>query len=127
MLLCGIVYKSRSLADPGKAGGCLRTPLSLIHSFSEPFPPTALWRRHAQMVRDSSFYVIGIKTFLNLEGHHNRITGSKVTANLLKGWILSIGGASALEGLRSKGLPRLVIISHILVKTYCHSFMSKII
>ena len=35
---------------------------------------------------------------LNLEGHTNRITGSKVTAILLKGWILPIGGASVVEG-----------------------------
>ena len=43
------------LADPGEAMDCL----SLIHSFSqsvcEPFPPTALRRRHAQTVRDSPF------------------------------------------------------------------------
>ena len=51
-----------------------------------------------------------VKTFLNPEGHQNRITGSKVTAILLKGWILPIGGASAVEGLRSTGLPRLVLI-----------------
>ena len=63
------------------------------------------------MVRDSSSsykidYVIVIKTFLNPEGHQNRISGSKVI--LLKGWILPIGGASAVEGLQSTGLPRLV-------------------
>ena len=80
---------------------------------SEPFPPPALRRRHAQTVRDSSSsykidYVMVIKTFLNPEGHQNRITGSKVTAILLKWWILPIGGASAVEGLRSTGLPRLV-------------------
>ena len=80
---------------------------------SEPFPPTALRRRHAQTVRDSSSsykidYVIVISTFLNLEGRQNCITGSKVTEILLKGWILPIGGASAVEGLRSTGLPRLV-------------------
>ena len=45
---------------------------------------------------------------LNLEGHPNRITGSEVTAILLNRWILPIGGASAVEGLRSTGLPRLV-------------------
>ena len=41
---------------------------------------------------------------LNLEGHPNRITGSKVTAIFLNGWILPIGGASAVEGLLSTGL-----------------------
>ena len=82
---------------------------------SEPFPPTALRRRHAQTVRDRSSsykidYVIVMKTFLNPEGHQNRITGTKVTAILLKGWILPIGGASAVEGLRSMALPRLILI-----------------
>ena len=80
---------------------------------SEPFPLTALRRHHAQTVRDraSSYkieYVIVIKTFLNPEGHQNRISGSKVTAILLKGRILPIGGASSVEGLRSTGLPCLV-------------------
>ena len=42
-----------------------------------------------------------IETFLNPEGHHNHISGSKVTAILLKGLILPIGGASAGEGMRS--------------------------
>ena len=68
------------------------------------------------MVRDSSSsckidYVLLIKTFLNLKGHQNPINGSKVTAILLKGWILPVGGSSAVEGLRSMGLHRLVIIN----------------
>ena len=79
-----------------------------------PFPPTALRHRHSQRVRDntSSYkkdYVIVIKNFLNPEGHQNPISGSKVTAILLKGWILPNGGASAVDGLRSRGLPRLVV------------------
>ena len=40
--------------------------------------------------------------------HKSYVNGSKVTAILLKGWISPIGGASAVEGLRSTGLPRLV-------------------
>ena len=32
---------------------------------------------------------------LNLEGHLNCITGSKVTAILMKGWILPIGGVAS--------------------------------
>ena len=57
------------------------------------------------MVRDrcSSYkidYVVVIKNFLNTKGHLNPISGSKVTAILLKGQILPIGGASAGEGLR---------------------------
>ena len=35
-------------------------------------------------------YVIAIKNFLNTEGHQNRASGLKVTAILLKGWILPI-------------------------------------
>ena len=41
-----------------------------------------------------------IKTFINPKGHQNQISGSKVTAILLKWRILPIGGASAGEGLR---------------------------
>jgi hypothetical protein len=41
-----------------------------------------------------------IKSFLNLEGHQNPISGSKVTVISQKGWILPIGGASSGEGLR---------------------------
>ena len=40
-----------------------------------------------------------IENFLNPKGHQNPISGSKVTAILLKGCILPIGGASAGEGL----------------------------
>ena len=80
---------------------------------SHPFPPTALRRHHAQTVRDrcSSYkidYVVVIKKFLNPEGHQNPVSGLKVTAILLKWRILPIGGASAVEGLRSMGLPRLI-------------------
>ena len=64
-----------------------------------PFPPTALRGRHAQTVRDSSWsykidYVIVMKNILNPKGHQNRISGSKVTNILLKGWILPIGGVA---------------------------------
>ena len=45
---------------------------------------------------------------LNPEGHLNCITGLRVTAILLNGKIFPIGGASAVKGLRSTGLPRLV-------------------
>ena len=77
---------------------------SFINSVSHPFSPTALRRRHAPTVRASTSgckidYVIVIKNFLNPEGHRNPFCGSKVTAILLEGWILPIGGASAVEGL----------------------------
>ena len=72
---------------------------------SEPFPPTALQRRHAQTVRDStSSYkidcIIVIKNILNPEGHQNPTSGSKVTPILLKGWIWPVGGVASGEGLR---------------------------
>ena len=105
------------LADPGKARGCSINSLvihGLINWVSHPFPPTAVWRRHAQTVRVSTSsykidYVIVIKNFLNPKDHQNPITGSKVLAILLKGWISPLGGASAVEGLWSTGLLRLVI------------------
>ena len=40
-------------------------------------------------------YAIIFKEILNPEVHPNRITGSKVTAILLNGWILRIGGVSS--------------------------------
>ena len=52
--------------------------------------------------RSSSYkidYVIVTKKFPNSEGRQNPIKGSNVTAILLKGWILPIGGALAGEGL----------------------------
>ena len=48
---------------------------------------------------DKIDYVMVIKNFLIPKGHQNPISGSKVTAILLKGWIWPIGGASAGEGL----------------------------
>ena len=43
--------------------------------------------------------LIVIKNFLNPKGHQNCVSGSKDMAILLKGLILPIGGASAVEGL----------------------------
>ena len=38
-----------------------------------------------------------------LEGHQNCITGSRVTAIYLNGWILPISGASVMEGVQLTG------------------------
>ena len=62
---------------------------------SDLLVPAALRRRHAQTVKDSTSsykmnYVIEIKNFQNSEGHQNIVSCVKVTAILLKGWILSI-------------------------------------
>ena len=78
----------------------LASPGSLSESVSQPFPPTALWRRPAQTVRDTSSsckidYVIVITNFLNPKRHQNLISGSKVTAILLKGWIWPVGGVAS--------------------------------
>ena len=86
-----------------------------------------LFKSYAQTVRDSSSsykidYVIVIKNFLNPEGHQNPINGSKVTVILLKGWILPIGGASAVEGLRSMGLPHLVSVEFSLYEVLNYYF-----
>ena len=87
------------LADPGKARAALQKALSFFHTFSNPFPPTALLRRHAKTVGDSfsscnKDYVIVIKNFLNLKGHQNPINGSEVTVILLKRWIWPICGVA---------------------------------
>ena len=70
----------------------------------QPFPPTALRHRQAQTVRARSScykidYFLVIKNFLNPDDHRNPINGSIVTDILLKGWILPLSGASAVEGL----------------------------
>ena len=46
---------------------------------------------------------------LKFEGHLNSIISSRVTAILLNGWILPIGGAIEVEGLQSTGLLRLFL------------------
>ena len=48
---------------------------------------------------------------LNLEWHPNCITGLIVMKILLNVLILPIDGASAVEGLLSMGLPRLVFVN----------------
>ena len=51
-----------------------------------------------------------IKNFLSPKGHQNQLKGLQVMAIILKGLILPIGGASAVEGLQSTGLPCLVFL-----------------
>ena len=81
--IIGIYLYVYIFSRPGRSQGLLyKQPRDVfIHSVvREPFPPTALQRRHAQTVGDSSSsykidYVIGIKKFLNPKGHQNSITG----------------------------------------------------
>ena len=52
------------------------------------------------MVEDVAFshkidYVTNLQEILNPEGQQNRTTGSKVTAILLNGWILPVGGVAS--------------------------------
>ena len=80
-------------------------------------------RRHAIMVEDGAVShkidYVTILEILNIKGHQNRITGSRVTAILLNGWILPIYGASVLEGLLSMGLPCLVSLTTVLKRKVC--------
>ena len=46
---------------------------------------------------------------------------SRVTAILLIVWILPIGGALAVEGLQSMGLPRLVLLYTTIVQFFSQS------
>ena len=113
------VLKFKLLADPGEARGCSINSLVinwLIDSFSQPFSPTALRRHLAQTVRDrcSNYkidYVVVIKNFP--EGHQNPISGSKVTAILLKGGFCLLvelqWGKVCVCSLRS----RLVLLDHL--------------
>ena len=72
-------------------------------------------------------YKIVIKNYLNSEGHINPINGSKVMAILLKRRILPIDGASAVEGLRSTGLPHLVFLQLRLIDPFAFVFFFKLI
>ena len=92
------------LADPGEARGC-STNTSVSDSLTDPLLEIPLQRRHALTVADWDFshktdYVTIFQEILNFKRHPNRITGPKVTAILLNGWILPIDGASAVKGLR---------------------------
>ena len=80
------------------------------------FVKISLQRRHAPMVGNGALshkidYITIFEEILNLEGHQNRTTGSKVTAILLNAWIFPIGqsgGASRWKAFYQQGLPCLV-------------------
>ena len=86
------------LADLGEARGC-SSNTSVIHyslwAFSS-FVKIYLHHHHALMDGDGAFshnidYVTLFKDILNLEGHPNLSTSSRVTVTLLNGWILPVG------------------------------------
>ena len=105
------------LADPGKARGCPTN--SFVNSFSKSwFVKISLQRRYPLMVEDGAFShkIYNCFQILNLEGHPNCISGSKVMAILLNQWIFPIGGVASgricVWSLRSrpvKTLPSLKI------------------
>ena len=66
---------------------------------------------------------------LNPEGHSNHITGSKVKTILLNGWILPIGGASAVRGLCLQPAQQACLVSPVrahLLQRSIGSFSSKL-
>ena len=68
------------------------------------------------MVRNGAFshkidYITIFLEIHNLEGHQTPMTGSRVTAILLNGWIIPIGQSGEASWWRvcyQRGLPRLV-------------------
>ena len=62
-------------------------------------PARALRRHQVQAVRNGAFsqnidYVAQVQGILNIKAYQNCIIGWKVTAVLLKGWILPVGGVA---------------------------------
>ena len=98
--------------------------MSLIHPFidslSDPLVKIALRRRNIPMVGNCAFshkidYITIVLEILKLEGHKNRITGSRVAAILLNGWIFPIGRSGEYGWWKvcyQRGLPRLVLPSY---------------
>ena len=86
------------LADPGEARGCsTNTSVTywLVKSSFSTHSFTAVRDRSSSYKRE---YFIVIKNFINPEGHQNLISGLKLKAILLKGWILPtsrVGSAPA--------------------------------
>ena len=81
-------------------------PLIGPHSLPLPAPPDGAFSHTID-------YATIFLEILNHKGHPNGITGLRVTVILLNSWILPIGGASAVEGLRSTGVPRLAFFTMI--------------
>ena len=105
-------------SKPGQSQGLLyKKPCHwLVKSVSHPFPPIALRHRYAQTIRENSSsykidYFIVIQKCLNPERHHNPISGSKVTAIILKGLILLIGGVASRRVCACSLHRRLVSVS----------------
>ena len=63
-----------------------------------------------------------IREILNLEGHLNCITDSRVTVIFLCGWILPIGGASSVQSCR-KNLHSTLKINVTTTLGHMHSYI----
>ena len=92
---------------------------------THPFPPTALWRRHAKMVRDISSiykieYFILVKNSLNPEGHQYCITGSKVILILLDGGYFPYWWSCIGKGLRLQPVFNYLCICLHMLPNYPH-------
>ena len=68
-----------------------------------------------------------MKKFLNPEGHQNRISGSKCTTILLKGWILPIGGDALARVCACSLRSRLVftLVRFLQKSNICHVIRSQ--
>ena len=81
------------------------------------------------MVGDGAFshnidFVAIFWEILNLEGHLNRITGSRLMSILLNGWFLPIDGASVVKGLLSMGpTPSSFLVYHCYNFRHCNYFL----
>ena len=88
------------------------------------------WCRNALSIWDGALshkidYVTIFKEILNCAGHPNHITGSKVMAILLNGWILPIGWAS-LGRVCSCSLHSRLVSTHLTLKCFkCILHMKK--
>ena len=108
------VFAPPLFSRPGRSQGllckhpCYLLTHYLIYWLTDPLVPTTLRCRHAQWARDrSSSY----KTDYII-----------VTAILLKGWILPVGGASAGEGLHLQPAQQVCLyLLHLKFCTYCTS------
>ena len=67
-------------------------------------------------------YVAIFKEILNLEGHLNRITGSRVTAILLNGWVLPVGGIALGRVCACSLRSRLVSLALQILFMFCDTF-----
>ena len=63
---------------------------------------TPMWLEMVLTVTKKDYDTL-FQEILNIKGHLNCITGSRVTAILLNGWIFPIDGALAVEGLLLMG------------------------